>query len=123
MIEIQKLRAERQIADALNIRNRPKTDAVHDLLLNSPVLIWREGNTDQAGHWDRLYNLLTVEGEIYTVKLLNGPTSFQSTVVKPYLRSKSLKTDPEINPKPQESKTNRTAQPPLEPPLQLLQPK
>jgi hypothetical protein len=37
--EIYKLRAERQVADALNIRNRLRTDAVYNLLLNSPVLV------------------------------------------------------------------------------------
>src|SRR5271155_480832 len=98
MVEIQKLRAERQIADALNMRNGPKTDAVHDLPPNSPVLVWREGNTGQAGHWDGPYTLLTVEGETCTVKLPSGPTSFRSTVVKPYLQPESTKSDPEIDP-------------------------
>ena len=37
--EVKKLRANRQIRDALNTRNGPKVDAVHDLLLNSPVLV------------------------------------------------------------------------------------
>jgi hypothetical protein len=50
MVEICKLRAERQVANALNMRNGPKTDAVHNLPLNSPVLVWREGNTGQARH-------------------------------------------------------------------------
>jgi hypothetical protein len=45
MAEICKLRAERQIADALNMCNRPRIDAVHNLPPNSPVLVWREGNT------------------------------------------------------------------------------
>ena len=76
MVEIQKLQAEHQIADALNICNGPKTDMVHDLPLNSPILIWREGNTSQAGHWDRPYSLLAVKEETYMVKLLSGPTSF-----------------------------------------------
>jgi hypothetical protein len=39
MAEVQKLQAERQVADALNMRNRPRTNAVHNLLLNSPVLV------------------------------------------------------------------------------------
>src|SRR5450432_3776685 len=85
MTEIQKLRAEHQIADALNTRNGPRTDAVHDLLPNSPVLVWREGNANQTGHWDGPYNLLTVEGETCTIQLTSGPTAFRSTVVKPYL--------------------------------------
>jgi hypothetical protein len=39
MAEICKLRVEQQVANALNMRNRLKTDAVHDLLPNSPVLV------------------------------------------------------------------------------------
>jgi hypothetical protein len=39
MAEICKLRAEQQVADALNMCNRPKTDAVHNLLLNLLVLV------------------------------------------------------------------------------------
>ncbi len=39
IVEIQKLQAERQIADALNMCNGPKTDVVYDLPLNSPVLV------------------------------------------------------------------------------------
>jgi len=85
MAEIQKLRAERQIIEALNIRNGPNTTAIHDLPPNSPVLVWREGNTGQSGHWDGLFDLLTIEGETCTIKLSSGPTTFRSTVVKPYL--------------------------------------
>lgn len=84
MIEINKLRAERQIAEALNTRNGPKTDAIHGLPPSSPVLVWREGNTGQAGHWDGPFSLLTIEGETCTVELPHGPTIFRSTVVKPY---------------------------------------
>jgi hypothetical protein len=50
MDEIKKLRAKRQIADALNMRNGPITTAIHDLPLNSQVLVWREGPTGQAGY-------------------------------------------------------------------------
>jgi hypothetical protein len=35
IIEIHKLYAEQQVANALNIRNGPKTDAIYDLPLNS----------------------------------------------------------------------------------------
>jgi len=89
MAEIRKLRAERQVADALNMRNGPRTDAVHDLPPNSPVLIWREGNTGHSGHWDGPFTLLTVEGETCTIELTSGPTPFRSTVVKPYLQPES----------------------------------
>ena len=39
MEEIYKLRAKRLVSDALNTRNGPNTDAVHDLLINSQVLV------------------------------------------------------------------------------------
>ena len=84
MVEVQKLRAERQIADALAIRNGPRTDATHSLPPNAPVLVWREGNTGQAGFWDGPYNMLTMEGETCMIQLPSGPTAFRSTTVKPY---------------------------------------
>lgn len=87
MAEVRKVRAERQVADALAIRNGPRRTDVHDLPLNSPVLVWREGNTGQSGHWDGPFTLLSIEGETCVVKINSGPTSFRSTVVKPYFQS------------------------------------
>ena len=55
-----------------------------------------------------------VEGETCTVKLSSGPTSFWSTVVKPYLQPEPPESDLETDPKPQESEVDRTAQPPIE---------
>jgi hypothetical protein len=46
MIEIRKFRAERQVADALNIRNDLIVTSIHDLFLYSDVLIWREDNAN-----------------------------------------------------------------------------
>jgi hypothetical protein len=43
--EVKKLKAEHQVADALNIHNRPKTTVIYNLPLNSPILVWREGPT------------------------------------------------------------------------------
>ena len=37
--EVKKLKAERQVADALNMHNRSKTTAIHNLLLNLPILV------------------------------------------------------------------------------------
>ena len=44
IVEIQKLRAKRQIANALNMRNGPQTNTIYSLPPSSPVLVWREGN-------------------------------------------------------------------------------
>jgi hypothetical protein len=94
IVEVQKLRAERQIADTLNMRNGPRTDVVYNLLPNSPVIVWREGNTGQSGYWDGPFNLLTVEGKTCTVELTSGPTPFCSTVVKPFLQPESDEDEP-----------------------------
>jgi hypothetical protein len=47
MMEIQKLQAKRLVADALGTRNGPSTTGLHDLTINSDVLVWREGNIGQ----------------------------------------------------------------------------
>ncbi|OXV06896.1 hypothetical protein Egran_05336 [Elaphomyces granulatus] len=107
MGEVKKIRAERQVADALNTRNGPNTTAVHDLPLNAQVLVWREGNTGQSRGWTGPYNLLNVDGETCTVNLPGGPTNFRSTVVKPYL------TDPYSQEKelPENTETVLTPEP------------
>ena len=49
MNEIRRLHASRQVNDALNTRNGPSIISIHDLPINSPVLVFREGNTGQSG--------------------------------------------------------------------------
>jgi hypothetical protein len=84
MTEVRKAHAERDIKDALNTRNGPSSTAIHTLPLNSNVLVWREGKTGYAGKWTGPYKLLSVDRETCTVILPKGPTSFRTTVVKPY---------------------------------------
>jgi hypothetical protein len=48
MNEIRKDIAARQINDAINTRNDSFTEIIHDLSLNSDVLMFREKNTDQS---------------------------------------------------------------------------
>ena len=57
--EIVKLWAKQTVNNALHYRNGPNTTLVHDLPLNSKVLIWRK-----SGSWNRPYYLLAVENEI-----------------------------------------------------------
>lgn len=85
MEEVRKIRAENQVTDALNTRNGPFVDPVHDLPLNSDVLVWREGNAGRTGKWTGPFKLLGIEGETCKIHLPSGPTQFRSTVVKPYL--------------------------------------
>ena len=79
MAEIVKLQAKQTVNNALHHCNRPNTTPVHDLLLNSKVLVWRE-----SGNWNGPYRLLAVENEMCCVQLPSGPTSFKSMSVKPY---------------------------------------
>ena len=81
MEEVVKLRASRQVAEALRQRNGPQTQPVHELPINSDVLVWREN----SHRWTGPFKLLSMEEESCKVQLPSGPTDFRSTVVKPYL--------------------------------------
>ena len=105
MTEINKLRAKRLVSDALYTRNGPNTDRIHDLAINSQVLVWREGNTGQNSTWEGPYNLVAIHGEDCVLALPRGNTTFRTTVVKPYLTETAVKGDerlpePEIGPIP-----------------------
>jgi hypothetical protein len=88
MEEVSKIRAQKQVDDALNQRNGPSVTAIHDLPINSDVLVWREGNTGQSGKWTSPFKLLRTDRETYKVQLPNGPTNFRTTIVKLYLQPK-----------------------------------
>lgn len=85
MHEVRKIYAERQVADALNTRNGPQVDSVHNLSINSDVLVFREGNAGRTGKWTGPFKLLGIVNETCKISLPSGPTDFRSTVVKPYL--------------------------------------
>jgi hypothetical protein len=87
---LRKIAAERQVADALNTRNGPATEDVLALPLQSEVLVWRESDG-----WNGPYKIISVDGHNVTVDMVNGPTTFRSTVVKPYYRPDHLWTDPD----------------------------
>ena len=84
MAEIVELWAKQTVNNALHYHNRPNTTSVHNLLLNSKVLVWHE-----SGNQNGLYCLLAIENKTCCVQFLSGPTSFRSTSIKPYFRSKN----------------------------------
>jgi hypothetical protein len=88
MAEIVKLRAKQAVNSALHHRNGPDTTPVHDLPLNSEVLVWRE-----SGNWTGLYRLLAIEGETCRIQLPSGPTNFRTTSIKPYFRPETTHND------------------------------
>jgi hypothetical protein len=77
--EVRRLYAERQVNDALAMRNGPNTKPTLDLPINSDVRVWRE-----KGGWKGPYKLLATNCETCTVAMPHGPANFRSTVVKPY---------------------------------------
>ncbi len=84
MTEVRKFRAERQVADALNIRNDSIITSINDLLLNSNVLIWRENN-NQRDKWIESFKFLDIEDEICKIVLSSKSIDFRSTVIKSFL--------------------------------------
>ncbi len=96
MIEMRKFRAERQVADALNTRNDLIVTSIHDLSLNSNVLIWRENNANQRDKWTKSFKFLNIEDEICKIELSSESIDFRSIVIKSYLIESSV-DDESIN--------------------------
>jgi hypothetical protein len=84
MIEIRKFRVERQIVDALNTRNHSIVILIHDLSLNSNVLVWRD-NLNQRDKWTESFKLLDIENETCKIVLSSESIDFRSTVIKSFL--------------------------------------
>ncbi|RKF60455.1 hypothetical protein OnM2_050062, partial [Erysiphe neolycopersici] len=87
MEEVRKLRADRQIRDALNTRNGQIISTIKSLPLQSKVLVWREGNLGKKASWKGPYTLLGINGNTCLVQLHDDnerPTEFRIISVKPY---------------------------------------
>jgi len=82
--KVVKLQAKQTINNALHYYNRPNTTSVHDLPLNSKVLVWCK-----SSNWNRPYCLLAIENKTCCIQLPSGPISFRSTSIKPYFRPKT----------------------------------
>ena len=80
MAKVQKLRAKRQVNNALNIRNSPNTLDIYELALNSDVLVQREPGAQKGP-----YKLVAIDRESCTLALPYGNTTFRATSVKLYL--------------------------------------
>jgi hypothetical protein len=89
--EVRRLYAERQVKDALAIRNGPDTKNTLDLPLQSDVRVWRE----KEG-WTGPYKLIATEGETCTIDMPRGPAKFRSTVIKPYLTEQPCQEELEV---------------------------
>ncbi len=84
MNEVRKLIATRQLNDALNIRNDSSSILIHNLSLNSFVLVYRERNDNQSESWKDSFKLLNVDDESVIIELSSDSTKFRSTAIKSY---------------------------------------
>ena len=76
--EVRHLYAERQVKDALQMRNGLVVSSLK-LPIQSDIRVWRE----KEG-WTGPFKLIATDGKTCTVEMPYGPTNFRSTVVKPY---------------------------------------
>ncbi len=79
MKEVQKFIAIRQMNDALNTRNDLIIILIHELSLNSLVLIFRENKDfNQSESWKESFKLLSIQDESTSVAVgLSSDTFFQ----------------------------------------------
>ena len=80
MSGISKLRLQTQISKALRTRNGPSI-IVQNIPIGSDVLVWRV----HRKQWEGPYKLLILERENAKIQTPNGPTTFRSTLIKPYI--------------------------------------
>jgi hypothetical protein len=82
MEDLAKTRAKMAVNNALNTRNGPNTESLHQLSPNSKVLVYRE-----PGNWTGPFTLLSITGETCKVRVsagVAGISEFRSTHVKPF---------------------------------------
>ena len=73
------------VNNILNTQNGPNTEALYNLLSNSPVLVYRE-----KGGWKGPFLLIGITNKTYKVKLLSKITNFWSTYIKLYYKKSTV---------------------------------
>jgi hypothetical protein len=84
MNEVRKSIVVRQLNDALNIRNDSSSTLIHNVSLNSDVLVYREKNDNESKSWKDSLKLLNVNDESMIIQLSSDSTKFRSTMIKSY---------------------------------------
>ena len=84
IIEIKKMNAKRQMKNVLNVQNNSFTIVVHDLFLNSTILIFRKNETNRANAWNFFYTFFNVQNESTIIDLSNDLISFKIISIRSY---------------------------------------
>lgn len=91
MDEVQKYTSSQQMNDALSTWNRFYTASMHDLPINSPVLMYHERITSQLREWKEPYNLVNIQGKSVIIELSHGLVKSRIILIKPFfIDSKSI---------------------------------
>ncbi len=87
MKEVQKFIAIRQMNDVLNTRN-DSIFLIHNLSLNSSVLIFRESkDINQSEAWKESFKLLSIQNESAIIELSNESIKFRFISIKSYYQN------------------------------------
>ncbi len=94
MKEVQKFIVIRQMNDALNTRNDFVIILIHELSLNSLVLIFRENKDfNQSESWKESFKLLSIQNESTIIELSNESIKFRITSLKSYYQNDHMSRD------------------------------
>lgn len=91
--DILRIHMKRQVKDASNTQNRLSTIKIYNRPMNCFILLYKKSKSCTS-----LYKLLRLEEKCAIVRLLSGPTKFQTTVIRPYYQ-KVQKKEKEENKK------------------------
>lgn len=74
-----------QVNNVLNTHNKLSIKSVYNLLLNLLILVSCKKNVGQLREYKRFYNyFLNIQSKLVVIKLLQNPTKFKNTLIKPY---------------------------------------
>ena len=91
MNEIKKMMAKKQIRDALNTKNDFDSiiNHLHDLSINSEILVWRESNANKSKNWTDPFKMLGMKKKTCKIAMFYGTIDFKNIVIKLFFKNES----------------------------------
>jgi hypothetical protein len=78
------------VNDALNTRNESSITSIHDLSLNSQVLVfWESIENNRSETWKGSYKLLNIQDKSAIIDLSNDSTKCRSISIKSYYQDEN----------------------------------
>ena len=89
MGEVKKMMAKKQIRNALNSKNGSIVNHLHDLPINSEILVWRKNNADKSRNWTDPFKILGMKKKTCKIAMFYEIIDFRNTVIKLFFRNES----------------------------------